>query len=69
MDSCFRAQIWSWQSARQKRESRAERVSACTGCKIERLITADESLPGTPIEAIAMHRQTEVNRRAQALAF
>jgi hypothetical protein len=33
------------------------------------LFTADESLPGTPIEAIAMHRQTEVNRRAQALAF
>jgi hypothetical protein len=33
------------------------------------LFTADESLPGTPIEAIVMHRQTEVNRRAQALAF
>lgn len=33
------------------------------------LFTADETLPGTPIEAIAAHRGTEVNRRAQALAF
>ena len=33
------------------------------------LFTVDESLPGTPIEAIARHRGTEVNRRAQALAF
>jgi hypothetical protein len=33
------------------------------------LFTADESLPGTPIDAIAKHRATEVNRRAQALAF
>ena len=33
------------------------------------LFTADETLPGTPIEAIAKHRSTEVNRRAQALAF
>jgi hypothetical protein len=33
------------------------------------LFTADDSLPGTPIEAIARHRSTEVNRRAQALAF
>ena len=33
------------------------------------LFTADESLPGTPIEAIVRHRSTEVNRRAQALAF
>jgi len=33
------------------------------------LFTADESLPGTPIQAIAEHRGTEVNRRAQALAF
>ena len=33
------------------------------------LFTADESLPGTPIEAICRHRGTEVNRRAQALAF
>jgi hypothetical protein len=33
------------------------------------LFTADESLPGTPIQAIAEHRCTEVNRRAQALAF
>jgi len=33
------------------------------------LFTADESLPGTPIQAITQHRGTEVNRRAQALAF
>jgi Rv2175c C-terminal domain of unknown function len=33
------------------------------------LFTADETLPGTPIEAIAQNRRTEVNRRAQALAF
>jgi len=33
------------------------------------LFTADDSLPGTPIDAIAKHRATEVNRRAQAMAF
>ena len=33
------------------------------------LFTADETLPGTPIQAIAQHRGKEVNRRAQALAF
>jgi len=33
------------------------------------LFTADETLPGTPIEAIVAHRCTEVNRRAQALAI
>ena len=33
------------------------------------LFRADDSLPGTPIEAIARRRSTEVNRRAQALAF
>jgi excisionase family DNA binding protein len=33
------------------------------------LFTSDETLPGTPIQAIAEHRGTEVNRRAQALAF
>lgn len=33
------------------------------------LFTVDESLPGSPIEAIAAHRCSEVNRRAQALAF
>jgi hypothetical protein len=33
------------------------------------LFTADDTLPGTPIEAIASNRGTEVNRRAQALAF
>jgi hypothetical protein len=33
------------------------------------LFTVDETLPGTPIQAIAEHRGTEVNRRAQALAI
>ena len=33
------------------------------------LFTADDSLPGSPIEAIAAHRCSEVNRRAQALAI
>jgi hypothetical protein len=33
------------------------------------LFTADDSLPGTPVQALAEHRRTEVNRRAQALAF
>jgi hypothetical protein len=33
------------------------------------LFTEDDTLPGTPIEAIARNRRTEVNRRAQALAI
>ena len=33
------------------------------------LFTADDTLPGTPIQALLAHRGTEVNRRAQALAF
>ena len=33
------------------------------------LFTSDDSLVGTPIQAMAEHRCTEVNRRAQALAF
>ncbi len=33
------------------------------------LFTSDDTLPGTPIEALYAHRGTEVNRRAQALAF
>lgn len=33
------------------------------------LFTADDTLPGTPVEALYAHRGTEVNRRAQALAF
>jgi hypothetical protein len=33
------------------------------------LFTEDETLPGTPVEALARNRKTEVNRRAQALAF
>jgi len=33
------------------------------------LFTEDETLPGTPIDAIAKRRATEVNRRAQAMAF
>ena len=33
------------------------------------LFTVDDSLPGTPIQAMTERRCTEVNRRAQALAF
>ena len=33
------------------------------------LFTADDSLPGTPIGALVRRRSSEVNRRAQALAF
>jgi hypothetical protein len=33
------------------------------------LFTADDSLPGTPIDALRTNRGTEVKRRAQALAF
>jgi hypothetical protein len=33
------------------------------------LFTADDTLPGTPVQAIAEHRCREVNRRAQALAL
>jgi Rv2175c C-terminal domain of unknown function len=33
------------------------------------LFTADETLPGTPVDALHAHRSSEVNRRAQALAF
>jgi hypothetical protein len=33
------------------------------------LFTADDTLPGTPVQAMAERRGTEVNRRAQALAF
>jgi hypothetical protein len=33
------------------------------------LFTADDTLPGTPISAIVERRSTEVNRRAQAMAF
>ena len=33
------------------------------------LFTADESLPGRPVDALREGRKTEVRRRAQALAF
>lgn len=33
------------------------------------LFTADDTLPGTPVQALADNRGTEVRRRAQALAF
>ncbi|WP_018658558.1 Rv2175c family DNA-binding protein [Actinomadura flavalba] len=33
------------------------------------LFTADDTLPGTPVQALAENRGTEVRRRAQALAF
>jgi excisionase family DNA binding protein len=35
----------------------------------EWLFRTDESLPGTPVEALRGDRHTEVTRRAQALAF
>jgi hypothetical protein len=33
------------------------------------LFTADDSLPGSPVEALRGDRHTEVTRRAQALAL
>ena len=33
------------------------------------LYTPDDSLPGTPVQALAENRGTEVKRRAQALGF
>jgi Rv2175c C-terminal domain of unknown function/DNA-binding protein Rv2175c, wHTH domain len=33
------------------------------------LYTADDSLPGTPVQALAENRGTEVKRRAPALGF
>jgi hypothetical protein len=33
------------------------------------LFTPDESLPGTPVEALVQNRGTEVRRRAHALGF
>ena len=33
------------------------------------LLTADDTLPGTPVEALRGGRKTEVRRRAQSLAF
>jgi hypothetical protein len=36
---------------------------------LEWLFTADDSLPGTPVQALAENRGTEVKRRAQALGF
>lgn len=33
------------------------------------LFTPDDSLPGTPVQALRENRGTEVRRRAQALAF
>ena len=33
------------------------------------LLRADDSLPGTPAQALAENRGTEVKRRAQAAAF
>ena len=35
----------------------------------EWLFRADESLPGSPVEALRDDRHTEITRRAQALAF
>lgn len=36
---------------------------------LEWLFTADESLPGTPMEALRLGRKTEIRRRAQALSW
>lgn len=36
---------------------------------IDWLLRADDSLPGTPVQALAENRGTEVKRRAQAAAF
>jgi hypothetical protein len=36
---------------------------------VEWLLRADDSLPGTPAQALAENRGTEVKRRAQAAAF
>jgi uncharacterized protein len=33
------------------------------------LFTPDDSLPGSPVKALAENRGTEAKRRAQALAF
>ncbi len=33
------------------------------------LTTADDSLPGTPLQALHENRATEIKRRAQALGF
>jgi len=33
------------------------------------LMTADETLPGTPLQALHENRATEIKRRAQALGF
>lgn len=33
------------------------------------LFTEDESLPGSPVQALTQHRLKEINRRAQALAL
>ncbi|MBW8480897.1 Rv2175c family DNA-binding protein [Actinomadura parmotrematis] len=33
------------------------------------LFTPDDTLPGTPVQALAENRGTEVRRRAQAMAF
>lgn len=33
------------------------------------LFTPDDTLPGTPAEALAQNRGTEIRRRAQAMAF
>ena len=36
---------------------------------VDWLLRADDSLPGTPAQALAENRGTEVKRRAQAAAF
>jgi len=36
---------------------------------VDWLFTADDTLPGTPVEALRAGRKTEIRRRAQALAL
>lgn len=40
-----------------------------TAAALRWLFTADDSLPGTPVQALTQHRVKEINRRAQALAL
>jgi hypothetical protein len=41
----------------------------CDEDAVRWLFTPDDSLPGTPVDALRAGRKTEVRRRAQALAF
>ena len=47
----------------------AQRVAALRRPALRWLLAPDETLPGTPVDALRAGRKTEVRRRAQALAF